>query len=197
MFRRMFIFLLLVGGAPPIAAQTVLFDGVAHPDRKGAALFVPTVVTADDYSVLGRLEYGLADRVNLFGLLGGRFTGNDATLLAGGGWAASILRQSDDFALNFGFFNSFVVPIERGGPDALITVAPVFSHSWDRKSRGRITPYAGATATFKINNPGRGATDVNGLLGVKITEIAERWDFIAEVQPGEKSLFAFGFFFRF
>ena len=37
---------------------------------------------------------------------------------------------------------------------------------------------------------------MNVLLGVKVTEIAKRWDFVAEVQPGEKTLFAVGFVFR-
>ena len=86
------------------------------------------------------------------------------------------------------------LPAQGGGPDAFVTVAPVFSHTWERKVGGRVTPYGGATATFKIG--GRG-TDVNVLLGVKVSEIAKRWDFVAEVQPGEKTLFAVGFVFRF
>lgn len=198
MFQRLLIFFsLFFLVASSGAAQTVLFDGLVHDDRQAAALLIPTVVTADDYSVLGRLEYGLADRVNLLGVFGGRFNG-DATALAGAGWAATFYRQTDAFPLNFGFFNSYVFPLEDRGPDAFITVAPVFSYSWERGAGGRITPYGGVTTTFKINRPGRGdSNDVNGLLGIKVTEIANRWDFIAEVQPGEESLFAFGFFFRF
>jgi hypothetical protein len=34
-------------------------------------------------------------------------------------------------------------------------------------------------------------------LGVKVSEIAAKWAFVAEVQPGEKSLFALGFAYRF
>lgn len=180
-----------------MAAQTVLFDGLVHEDRQAAALLIPAVVTEDDYSLLGRLEYGIADRANFFALVGGRFNGG-GTGLAGAGWAATLYRQTDALPLNIGFFNSYVFPLEDGGPDAFITVAPVFSHSWERDNGGRITPYAGATVTFKVNKPGRGGgNDVNGLLGVKVTEIAERWDFIVEVQPGEETSFAFGFFFRF
>jgi len=197
MLLRMIPLLLFFLVAGPAAAQTVLFDGLVHEDRQAAAVLIPAVVTGDDYSVLARLEYGVADRANLFALLGGRFNGG-ATALPGVGWAATFYRQTDAFPLNFGLFNSFVFPIEDGGPDALVTVAPVFSHSWGRGTGGRVTPYAGATATIKVNKPGRGGnTDVNGLLGVKVTEIAKRWDFVAEVQPGEKSLFAVGFVFRF
>lgn len=196
MLNLAILFLLLFLTAIPAAGQAVLFDGLVHQDRQAAALLIPAVVTDDDYSVLGRLEYGVADRANLFALIGGRFNGG-ATALPGVGWAATFYRQTDAFPLNFGFFNSFVFPIEDRGPDALITVAPVFSHSWGRHKGGRVTAYAGATATFKVNNPGRGRTDVNGLLGVKVTEIATRWDFVAEVQPGEESLFAVGFVLRF
>ena len=108
--------------------------------------------------------------------------------------SGTFYRETDAFPLNFGFFNSFTFPLKGRGPDAFVTVAPVFSHSWERKVGGRATPYGGATATFKIG--GRG-TDVNVLLGVKVSEIAKRWDFVAEVQPGEKTLFAVGFVFRF
>lgn len=195
--RVLLLAFLFSAAAAPVAGQSVLFDGLVHEDGEVAALLIPSVVTGDDYSVLGRLEYGVADRVNLFGLFGGRFNGG-ATALAGVGWAASFYRQTDALPLNIGFFNSFVFPLERGGPDALITIAPVFSHSWKRDTGGRVTPYAGLTTTFKVDQPGRGGrTDVNGLLGVKVTEIAPGWDFIAEVQPGEESLFAIGFFFRF
>jgi hypothetical protein len=154
---------------------------LAHGDGQAAVLLVLAVVTNDDYSLLGRLEYGVADRANLFGLIGGRFNG-DSTALAGAGWAATFYRQTDAFPLNLGFFNSYVFPLEDGGPDAFITVSPVFSHAWERDGGRRITPYAGATVTFKVNKPGRGdSNDVNGLLGIKVTEITQRWDFIAEV----------------
>ena len=179
----------------PAAAQTVLFDGLVHEDRQTALLLTPVVVTEDDYGLFGRLEYGIKERVNLFAQLGGEFNG-DATLLPGIGWSATFYRQTDGLPLNIGFFNSLIFPID-GGPDAKITVAPVFSHSWERDTGGRITPYAGATATFLVNNPGRGRTDVNGLLGLKVTEIIRNWDFTAEVQPGEEMLFALGFTIRF
>lgn len=189
------LLVLILVSALPSTAQTVLFDGLVQEDRQAAALLVPAVVTGDDYSLFGRLEYGVADRANLFAQLGGRFNG-DSTLVPGVGWAATIYRQADPLPINIGFFNSFLFPID-GGPDALITVAPVLSHSWSRDNGGRITPYVGATTTFKINNPGRGRTDVNGLLGVKVTEIAPRWDFAAEIQPGEETQFALGFTYRF
>ncbi len=89
----------------PAAAQTVLFDGLVHPDQQAAALLIPAVVTSDDYSLLGRLEYGIADRANFFALVGGRFNGG-GTGLAGAGWAATFYRQTDALPLNFGFFNS-------------------------------------------------------------------------------------------
>lgn len=193
-FARILVILGLT--ALPASAQTVLFDGLVHQDRETAALLIPAVVTEDDYSLFGRLEYGLAGHVNLFAFVGGRFNGG-ATAIPGAGWAATFYRQTDAFPLNFGFFNSFAFPIESGGPDALITVAPVFSHSFERTTGGRVTPYAGATVTFKINQPGRGGSDVNGLLGVKVSEIARGWDFLAEVQPGENTLFAVGFSYRF
>ena len=173
-------------------AQTVLFDGLVHKDKQAAVLLIPAVVTSDDYSALGRLEYGVADRVNIFTFVGGEFNGGP-TGLAGIGWAGTFYRETDAFPLNFGFFNSFTFPLKRRGPDAFVTVAPVFSHTWDRKVGGHVTPYGGATATFKID--GRG-TEVNVLLGVKVSEIAKRWDFVAEVQPGEKPLFAVSFVFR-
>lgn len=195
MLRRMMFLLLFLLAAAPAAAQSVLFDGLVHEDGQAAALLIPAVVTEDDYSAIVRLEYGVADRANLFALIGGRFNGGSAAL-PGVGWAATFYRQTDVFPLNFGFFNSFVFPLD-GGPDALITVAPVFSHSWERGAGGRVTPYAGFTSTFKVNDPGRGGADVNGLLGIKVTEIAGRWDFAAEIQPGEESLFAVGFVFRF
>lgn len=186
--------LLVFFWAVPAAAQTqvVLFDGLVHDDRQAAALIVPAVVTEDTYSLFGRVEYGLLDHANVFLALGGAFNGG-ATGLAGGGWAATFYRQSDALPVNIGFFNSYIAPLERGGPDVFVTLAPVFSHSWERAS-GRVTPYAGATATLKIG--GRG-TDVNGLIGVKVTEIADSWDFVVEVQPGEKTLFGVGFIFRF
>ena len=191
------LFLFCFLSVAPATAQTVLFDGLVLADRQAAALLIPAVVTSDDYSLLGRLEYGIADRANFFALVGGRLNGG-GTGLAGAGWAATFYRQTDALPLNFGFFNSYVFPLESGGPDAFVTVAPVFSHSWERDGGGRVTPYAGASVTFLVNKPGRGDTNnVNGLLGVKVTEVAERWDFIAEVQPGEETSFAFGFFFRF
>lgn len=176
--------------------QIVLFDGLVHEDEQAAVLLVPAAITSDSYTLGGRLEYGIADRVNLFAFLGGSFDGG-ATALAGAGWAATFYRQTDVLPVNFGLFNSYVFPLRQGGPDAFITVAPVFSHSWE-SDVGRITPFAGATTTFKINKPGRGdGNDINGLLGIKVTEIADRWDFVAEVQPGEQTLFAAGFIFRF
>jgi hypothetical protein len=197
MFRRLMFFPLLLSAAVPVDAQTVLFDGIVQEDRQAAALLVPAVVTGDDYSAFGRFEYGFADRIHIFGQMGGRFNGG-ATAMPGVGWSATFYRQTDDFPVNIGFFNSFIFPVRTGGPDAFITVAPVFSHSWERSSGAALTPYAGLTSTFNVNRPGRGGrTDVNGLLGVKVSEIAAHWDFVAEVQPGEKSLFALGFAYRF
>lgn len=197
MLKRGIYLLLLALATRPGVAQTVLFDGLVHDEGQAAALLVPAVVTGGDYSILGRVEYGVADRVNLFGLLGGRFNGG-ATALPGVGWSATFYRETGDFPLNFGFFNSFAFPIEADGPDAFITVAPVFSHSWQRSKSGRVTPYGGLTSTLKVNQPGRGGrTDVNGLLGIRVTEIARKWDFVAEVQAGEESLFAVGFTYRF
>ena len=59
--RTSLISLLLLLVISPASAQTVLFDGLVHEDRQVAALLVPAVVTGDDYSALGRLEYGVAD----------------------------------------------------------------------------------------------------------------------------------------
>jgi hypothetical protein len=192
------LLVLLLLPAASGAAQTVLFDGVVHDDRQAVALLIPTAVTKDDYAFGGRLEYGWADLFNLFGLVGGMFNGGSKAL-AGAGWAATFYRQSDEFPLNLGFFNSYVFPLPSDrGPTAFLTVAPVFSHSWTHKGGSRVTPYVGATATFAVGGAPRGIpTDVNGLLGVKWTEIASYWDFIAEVQPGERTQFSFGLFYRF
>ena len=198
MAKRGLLLVFLLLPTASAAAQTVLFDGIVHEDRQRALLLIPTAVTKDDYAFAGRLEYGWADRANLFGLVGGIFNGGSKALV-GGGWAATLFRQSDEFPLNIGFFNSYVFPLPADrGPDAFISVAPVFSHSWTHKGGSRVTPYAGATATFAVGGAPRGIpTDVNGLLGVKWTEITERWDFIAEVQPGERTQFSFGLFYRF
>jgi len=195
MVHQRFILSLLVlaVGVPSLCAQTVLFDGLTNGARQTTALIVPAVITSDDYSLLTRFDYGVGERVNLFGLGGGRFNG-DATGLLGMGWAANFYHQTEAFPVNFGFFNSVVFPLRRRGPDAFVTVAPVFSHTWERKTQGSITPYFGASATFKID--GRG-TDVNAVLGVKFREIAEHWDFVGEVGIGEKSQFAVGFVYRF
>ena len=200
MFRRtlyLFCFLTAVGS---LKGQTVLFDGLVHGAGNSAAMLVPAAITGDNYTTLARYEYGMADRVNLFGILGGNFGGGSRGL-AGAGWSATVLRATDDFPVNFGFFNSFVFPIEDGGPDVLVTLSPVFSHSWKRKSGGAITGYTGATATLKeggFSPRSRGArTDVNLLLGVKVEEVVDRWDFFLELQPGEESQFAIGFQYRF
>jgi hypothetical protein len=97
--------------------------------------------------------------------------------------------------LNFGFFNAYLFPIRSGGPDVLVNVSPVFSHSFDRARGGRVTPYGGASVVFNIGTPA--GTSVNGLFGVRVAEIADRWDFVAEVQPGENTQLAVGFAFRF
>ncbi len=181
------------------AQQAVLFDGIVHEDGDREVLLVPTSVTADFYGLFGRFEFGLRDRVNIFGQAGAQFNGG-STVVVGGGWAANLYRQSDDLGVNIGLFNSFLFPIESGGPDTLITLAPVFSHTWVRKKgrRGRITPYAGVAATIAAGNTGPGnRTIVNALLGLKVTGIADNLNFVAEVQPGEESLFAFGFSYRF
>lgn len=194
MVRQLFFSLVvLVASVHSLSAQTVLFDGLTNGDRQATALLVPAVVTSDDYSLLGRFSYGVGDRVNLFGLGGGRFNG-DAVGLLGVGWAANFYQQTEALPVNFGFFNSFVFPLQRRGPDAFVTVTPVFSHTWERETEGSVTPYFGASATFKID--GRG-TDVNAVLGVKFREIAEQWDFVGEVGIGEKSQFAVGFVYRF
>jgi len=91
MAKRGLLLMFLLLPTASAAAQTVLFDGVVHGDRKGVALLIPTAVTKDDYAVAGRFEYGLADRVNLFGLVGGMFNGGSRAL-AGGGDVLSPVR---------------------------------------------------------------------------------------------------------
>jgi hypothetical protein len=191
--RLLCTLLLLAAAGAPAAAQTVLFDGVTTEQGKASALLVPAIVTGNDYSVAARLNFGVLDRVEFFGQGGGTFNGG-ATAFAGLGWAATFVQQTKAFPLNFGFFNSYNFPIRTGGPDAFVTVAPVFSHSFERSAGGRVTPYAGAAVTFKVGGPGTG---VNGLFGIRVAEIAPRWDFIAEVQPGENTQLAVGFTFRF
>lgn len=192
--------LLLLADAPASAqTQIVMFDGITLDQGEAAALLVPAAFTDNDYTVLGRLEYGLHDRVGVFIQAGGVFN-NGATGFAGVGWVATLYRESDSFPLNIGFFNSIVVPLESGGPDALVTVAPVFSHSFEfgRRQQQRITPYIGATANLLVNSPAPGnRTDVNALLGLKVHSIAEQVDITLEGQLGDKSLFAFGFHYRF
>ncbi len=146
-------YLLVFMAAIPGAGQTVLFDGMVHEHRQADALLAPAVITADDHSLLARLEYGGADRVNLFG---GRFN-SGATALPGVGWAAAFYRQTDAFPLNFGVFNSLVFPLKAGGPDALVMLAPVFSYPWGRSTGARVIHYGGVTTTFKVNKPGRAA----------------------------------------
>ena len=185
----------LAAGAPPAGAQahTVLFDGVPREQGKASALLIPAVVSGNDYSAGARLNYSVADRFQIHGELSGTFNGG-ATASAGFGWAANIVQQSSAFPLNFGFFNSYLFPIRSGGPDVLVNVSPVFSHSFDRARGGRVTPYGGASVVFNVGNPG---TSVNGLFGIRVAEIADRWDFVAEVQPGESTQLAIGFAFRF
>lgn len=185
----------LVAAAPAGAqAHTVLFDGLTLEQGKASALLIPAVVSGNDYSAGARLNYGVADRFQIHGELSGTFNGG-ATASAGFGWAANIVQQNSAFPLNFGFFNSYLFPIESGGPDVLINVAPVFSHRFDRARGGAVTPYAGASVVFNVGTPGR--TSVNGLFGIRVAEIADRWDFVAEVQPGENTQLAIGFAFRF
>lgn len=183
-------------GATPAGAQahTVLFDGLTLEQGKASALLIPAVVSGNDYSAGARLNYGVADRFQIHGELSGTFNGG-ATASAGFGWAANIVQQNSSFPLNFGFYNAYLFPIRTGGPDVLINVAPVFSHSFDRAAGGRVTPYGGASVVFNVGTPGRAS--VNGLLGLRVTEIADRWDFVAEVQPGESTQLALGFVFRF
>ena len=151
MMKRILCLLVLVFSANVLQAQTVLFNGIVNESGKSSAMLVPVVITGNDYSVLGRYEYGVSNRVNLFGLLGGAF-GGGARALVGGGWTATVLRQTGNFPANFGFFNSFVAPIEAGGPDVLITLAPLFSRKWERKSGNSLTGYIGATATLQEGN---------------------------------------------
>lgn len=192
MKKVLWVFLLLCV-ALPVSAQTVLFDGITNGQNRGSVLLVPAVVTGNDYSTFAKFDYGVTDRFNLFMLGGGRFNGGGHGF-GGAGWSGNFYQQTSAFPLNFGFFNSFVFPIETGGPNTIVTLAPIFSHSIERSSGGRITPYGGVGATMFIG--GRG-TNVNGILGVKLTQIASRWDFIAELQPGERNQFAAGFVFRF
>lgn len=197
--RMLWAMVFLIGfaaGAVPAGAQahTVLFDGLTLEQGKASALLIPAVVSGNDYSTGARLNYGVADRFQIHGELSGTFNGG-ATASAGFGWAANIVQQSQAFPLNFGFFNSYLFPIRSGGPDVLINVAPVLSHSFDRAAGGRVVPYAGASVVFNVGTPGRAS--VNGLLGLRVTEIADRWDFVAEVQPGESTQLALGFVFRF
>lgn len=192
MLRRVLLLALFLSLAEAASAQAVLFDGLVQPTGRVAVLLAPVRVTADDYTAFGRVDFGLAPRFNLFLQGGGEFNGG-ATALAGAGWSATFVRQSGTFPLNFGLFNSFVFPLRSGGPDALITLAPVLSHSFAWRG-GYVTPFAGPAATLKVNAPG---TDVNAVLGLKLTPIAPRWDFIAEVQAGERSHFAAGFIYRF
>ena len=200
MMKRILCLLILVFSANVLQAQTVLFDGIVNESGESSAMLVPVVITGNDYSILGRYEYGVSDRVNVFGLLGGSF-GNGGRALVGGGWTATILSQTGDFPANFGFFNSIVAPIESGGPDVLITLAPLFSRKWESKSGNSFTGYIGATATLQEgnNNPrSRGRrTNVNLLVGVEVPEVAAGWDFLLELQGGEKSQFAVGFQRRF
>ncbi len=114
MIKRILCLLVLFFSANVLQAQTVLFDGIVNESGESSAMLVPVVITGNDYSILGRYEYGVSDRINVFGLLGGSF-GNGGRALVGGGWTATILRQSGNFPANFGFFNSFVAPIESGG----------------------------------------------------------------------------------
>jgi hypothetical protein len=183
------LFLAVAQGA---SAQAVLFDGLVQPTGRASLLLAPVQVTESDYTAFGRVDFGVAPRFNLFLQGGGEFNGG-ATALAGAGWSATFVQQSATFPLNFGFFNSFVFPLRSGGPDALITLSPVFSHSFEWRG-GRITPFAGPAATVKVNAPG---TDVNAVLGLKLAPIGPRWDFVAEVQAGERSHFALGFVYRF
>lgn len=189
-FLMLVVFCALTAGGA--YGQTVLFDGLTHENNRPSFLLAPAVVTGDSYGAFGRLTFRAAPRFNLFLQSGGEFNGG-ATAVPGIGWSGTFVRESGNFPLNFGFFNSINFPLRSGGPDALITLAPVFSRSFERTD-GRITPYGGVTATLKVNAPG---TDVNALLGMKIAPIGPRWDFIAEVQAGERSQFALGFFYRF
>lgn len=200
MMKRICCLLVLLFSANILQAQTVLFDGIVNEAGESSAMLVPVVITGNDYSVLGRYEYGVSDRVNVFGLLGGNFGGGGRALI-GGGWTATILSQTGDFPANFGFFNSIVAPIESGGPDVLITLAPLFSRKWERDSGSSVTGYIGATATLQEGNSnlqGRGRrTNVNLLIGVEVPDVVEGWDFLLELQGGEESQFAIGFQRRF
>lgn len=170
-------------------AQTILFDGETLGRGKAAATLVPAVVTGNDYSLFGRLEFGAVDRLDFFGLLGGSFNGGSAGL-AGLGWSATLYRQTDPLPLNIGLFNSWLFPLRRGGPDALATIAPVISHRFGRRDGSSFTPYAGAAATFNVGARG---SKTNLLLGVTVSRIAPAWDFVAELQAGQRSQFALGF----
>ena len=176
----------------PASAQAVLFDGLTNGEGDVTALLAPAVITGDDYGLFARFDWGLRDRINLFGLGGARFNGGSHGL-GGAGFSANLVQQGS-FPLNVGFFNSYIFQTGAGGPDAFITLAPVFSRSFDRSTGGRVTPYGGFAATILA---GPGGTDVNGVLGVKVTDIGSKWDFIAELQPGERNQFALGFVFKF
>ena len=205
MNTRIWIAILALLFVAPVAAQAqaVLFDGWTHDQGDKSILMVPGSITTDDYGVFGRLEYGFRDRVNIFGEVGARFNGG-STALVGGGWEATIYRQSEELGVNIGIFNSYLFPLESGGPDVLVTISPVFSRTWLRKSgrRGRITPYFGVATTILAGNtpPGLGfgrRTTVNALAGLKLTNVGNDLDFVGEIQAGEQFLFAFGFNYRF
>ncbi len=189
---RHILILFLLSCAPPLAAQTVLFDGLTAGERNTEALLVPGVVTGDSYGLFAKLDYGILERVNLFGTVGGTLNGG-AHANGGLGWSANFFQQSDAMPVNFGFFNSYTFQ-SGSGADALVTLAPIFSHSFDRDLGGRVTPYAGLSATLLVNAPGK---IINGVVGVKITDISDRWDLITELQPGERTQFAAGLIFRF
>jgi hypothetical protein len=193
MHLRIMFLLLMALIALPATAQTVLFDGETLGRGKAAATLVPAVVTGDDYSLFGRLEFGALDRVDFFGQLGGRFNGG-STGLAGLGWSATLYRQTDQLPVNIGIFNSWIFPLRSEGPDAFATVAPVVSHRFGRRDGTAVTPYLGAGVTFNVG--GRGSS-TNMLLGLTVNRIALGWDFVAEVQAGQRSQFALGFRHRF
>lgn len=185
----------LTAGATTAGAQahTVLFDGVTLEARKASALLIPAVVSSDDYSIGARLQYGVADRFQIHGEINDTFDGG-ATATAGFGWAGQLVQQNSAFPLNLAVFNSYLFPIRTGGPDVLVNLSPVLSHSFNRARGGPVTPYAGASIVFSSRG---GGANVNGLFGIRVAELADRWDFIAEVQPGENTQLAVGFVFRF